>query len=42
VKRRDARTARNPSTGATVQVAEKHIPVFKSGKQLRNRLNQPD
>jgi len=24
-----------------VQVAEKHIPFFKTGKQLRDRLNQP-
>jgi integration host factor subunit beta len=42
VKRRGARIARNPRTGASVQVAEKHIPFFKSGKQLRNQLNQPD
>jgi integration host factor subunit beta len=42
VKRRGARIARNPRTGASVQVAEKHIPFFKSGKQLHNRLNQPD
>jgi integration host factor subunit beta len=42
VKRRGARIARNPRTGASVQVAEKHIPFFKPGKQLHNRLNQPD
>jgi integration host factor subunit beta len=42
VKRRGARIARNPSTGDSVQVAEKHIPFFKSGKQLHNRLNPPD
>jgi integration host factor subunit beta len=42
VKRRGARIARNPRTGDSVQVAEKHIPFFKSGKQLHNRLNQPD
>jgi integration host factor subunit beta len=42
VKRRDARLGRNPRTGASVQVAEKHIPFFRAGKQLRNRLNQPD
>ena len=40
VKRRDARTGRNPRTGDSVQVAEKHIPFFKTGKQLRDRLNQ--
>ena len=40
VKRRDARIGRNPRTGDSVQVAEKHIPFFKTGKQLRDRLNQ--
>ena len=41
VKRRDARVGRNPRTGDSVQVAEKQIPFFKTGKQLRDRLN-PD
>jgi integration host factor subunit beta len=40
VKRRDARIGRNPRTGDSVEVAEKHIPFFKTGKQLRDRLNQ--
>lgn len=39
VKRRDARTGRNPRTGETVSVAEKVIPVFKTGKEMRQRLN---
>ena len=39
-KRRDARVGRNPRTGDSVPVAEKHIPFFKTGKQLRDRLNQ--
>jgi integration host factor subunit beta len=39
VKRRDARTGRNPRTGASVDVGEKYIPFFKTGKQLRERLN---
>ncbi len=39
VKRRDARTGRNPRTGESVQVDEKFIPFFKTGKQLRERLN---
>jgi integration host factor subunit beta len=39
VKHRDARTGRNPRTGAAVRVAEKYIPFFKTGKQLRDRLN---
>ena len=39
VKRRAARMARNPRTGAAVHVAHKHVPFFKSGKELRERLN---
>ena len=39
VKRRDARTGRNPRTGETVSVSEKAIPVFKTGKEMRLRLN---
>ncbi|MDH3473595.1 MAG: integration host factor subunit beta [Rhodospirillales bacterium] len=39
VKRRGARIGRNPRTGAAVAVSEKFIPFFKSGKQLRERLN---
>ena len=39
VKRRAARVARNPRTGVAVQVADKHVPFFKSGKELRDRLN---
>lgn len=39
VGKRAARTGRNPRTGASVAVEEKAIPFFKSGKQLRERLN---
>ena len=39
VKHRDARIGRNPRTGDAVQVEEKHIPFFKTGKLLRDRLN---
>ena len=38
-KQRAARTGRNPRTGTAVQVAAKLIPYFKTGKQLRERLN---
>ena len=40
IKRRDARTGRNPRTGETVSVSEKMIPVFKTGKEMRIRLNE--
>ncbi len=40
VKQRDARIGRNPRTGEAVHVAEKHIPFFKTGKLLRERMNE--
>lgn len=39
VKKRDARVGRNPRTGDSVSVEEKHVPFFKTGKLLRDRLN---
>jgi integration host factor subunit beta len=42
VKRRDARTGRNPRTGAAVPVDEKAVPFFKAGKELRERVNGAD
>ncbi|WP_112874019.1 integration host factor subunit beta [Paracoccus endophyticus] len=39
VKKRDARQGRNPRTGESVKVDEKHVPFFKTGKLLRDRLN---
>lgn len=39
VKERDARMGRNPRTGEAVPVPEKRVPFFKTGKDLRERLN---
>jgi integration host factor subunit beta len=39
VKNRDARIGRNPRTGEAVQVPEKRVPFFKTGKDLRERMN---
>ena len=39
VKQRDSRTGRNPRTGEAVAVDAKAVPFFKTGKQLRERLN---
>jgi len=39
VKKREARVGRNPRTGDSVEVEEKHVPFFKTGKLLRDRLN---
>ena len=40
VKHRDARVGRNPLTGVHVPVNEKTVPFFKTGKEMRERLNQ--
>jgi integration host factor subunit beta len=39
VRARAARVGRNPRTGAAVQVGEKRLPFFKTGKELRDRVN---
>lgn len=39
VKNRPARTGRNPRTGQKVEVEEKFVPFFKTGKEMRVRLN---
>jgi len=38
---RPARIGRNPKTGAAVAVPARHVPHFKPGKELRNRVNAP-
>ena len=37
---RPPRTGRNPKTGEKVQVPEKHVPHFKAGKEMRDRVEQ--
>ena len=39
VQKRKERVGRNPRTGHAVHVSEKYIPRFKSGKELRIKLN---
>ena len=39
-KQREARVGRNPRTGTKVDVAQKVVPYFKSGKEMRVRLNK--
>jgi len=39
VKTRPSRTGRNPRTGAPVSVSEKRAPFFRTGKELREKLN---
>jgi integration host factor subunit beta len=40
VKRRPPRAGRNPRTGEQVFVEEKYVPYFKTGKELRLRMNK--
>ena len=40
VKHRPERTGRNPRTGEAVHVPAKAVPFFKTGKELRERLNE--
>jgi len=40
VRTRPARRGRNPRTGAAVSVEEKHVPYFKTGKELRERIDR--
>jgi DNA-binding protein HU-beta len=39
VRKRAARTGRNPRTGESVEVDAKRVPYFKPGKEMRERLN---
>lgn len=40
VKNRSARIGRNPRTGEKVSVSEKYVPQFRTGKEIRDRLNK--
>ena len=39
VRERDAREARNPKNGELVKIASKRTPFFKTGKDLKERVN---
>lgn len=39
VNYRAPRVGRNPKTGETVELPGKHVPHFKPGKELRDRVN---
>ena len=40
VKHRPARAGRNPRTGEHVPVDQKSVPFFKTGKEIRERINR--
>lgn len=39
VKKRKARTGRNPQTGAAINIKAKNVPVFSAGKALKDAVN---
>ena len=39
---RPPRLGRNPKSGEKVQVPAKYVPHFKPGKELRERVDQPE
>lgn len=39
VKKREARSGRNPSTGKTIEIPASCVPVFKAGKELKDAVN---
>ena len=39
VRERDAREARNPKSGEIVKIPSKRVPFFKTGKELRERVD---
>lgn len=39
VREREAREARNPKSGEVVKIAAKRTPFFKTGKELKERVN---
>lgn len=40
VRRRDARKARNPKNGKEVTIGERYAIYFRTGKDLRERINK--
>jgi integration host factor subunit beta len=40
VKHRPAHSGRNPRTGVPVAVDKRSVPFFKSGREMRQRLNR--
>jgi len=39
IRTRDGREARNPKSGEVVKIPAKKTPFFKTGKELRERVN---
>ncbi|NLW65334.1 MAG: HU family DNA-binding protein [Clostridiales bacterium] len=39
VKKRSARTGKNPKTGESMKIPECKVPTFKAGKELKTAVN---
>ncbi|MBO5505879.1 MAG: HU family DNA-binding protein [Clostridia bacterium] len=39
VRKRAARTGRNPQTGKEIKIAAAKVPAFKAGKALKDKVN---
>jgi len=39
VRKREARTGRNPRTGEPLEIAASNVPSFKAGKALKDSVN---
>ena len=39
VRKREARSGRNPRTGETIKIAASNVPAFKAGKALKDAVN---
>jgi DNA-binding protein HU-beta len=39
IRRRSARTGRNPQTGAAIRIKAAKVPAFKPGKALKDAVN---
>ena len=40
VRKRDARTGKNPRTGETIKIKASKVPAFKAGKALKDVVNK--
>ena len=38
-RKRNARTARNPQTGAAIKVPATNVPAFKAGKEFKEKVS---
>ncbi len=41
IRKREARKARNPKNGQEVFIGSRHAIYFRTGKELRERINKP-